>query len=278
VRRTDFIRLLLIVIVVLEIAAGQSTNGTISGIVFDPAGKAIPHAELLIVNDATGISYPSATNSEGIYAIPNLPPGPYRIQVSKYGFKTLIKPDVVLHVEDALAINFTLSLGATSEIVTVEGGASMVNTDSAAVGTVVDHKYVENMPLNGRSFQDLILLTPGVVTNSPQSPSTNGGSGEFSVNGQRTESNYYTVDGVGANIGISPGVPQGDGTTGSVAGASALGTTQSLVSVDALQEFRVESSTYSAEYGRNPGGQFSFVTRSGTNEWHGLRLSAQQRF
>ena len=128
-RRTDFIRLLLIVFSALKIAAGQSTNGTISGIVFDPAGKAIPRAELLIVNDATGISYPGATNSEGIYAIPNLPPGPYRIQVSKHGFKTLIKPDVLLHVEDALAINFTLPVGAASEIVTVESvDRPLINT------------------------------------------------------------------------------------------------------------------------------------------------------
>ena len=273
-RCADAARLLIFVLFALTLVVAQTTNGTISGIVFDPAGRAIPGAEVLIVNDATGISYPGATNSEGIYAIAGLAPGPYRIQVSKYGFKAVIKPDVVLHVQDALALNFTLPIGAASETVTVEGGTSMINTSDASVSTVVDQTYVRNMPLNGRSFQDLILLTPGTTTQSPQTAGNYltglGQMGEFTVNGQRTESNYYTVDGVSANVGAAPGFqllaqPAG---SGSLPAASALGTTQSLVSVDDLQEFRVQSSTYSSEYGRNPGGQFAFETKAGTNEWH----------
>jgi hypothetical protein len=129
------------------------------------------------------------------------------------------------------------------------------------------------MPLNGRSFQDLILLTPGVVTQTPQHGSSQGYSGEFSVNGQRTEENYYTVDGVSANVGQGPpggsSFQQAAGTSGSLPGSTALGTTQGLASVDSLQEFRVQSSSYSAEYGHNPGGQFAFVTKSGTNNWRG---------
>ena len=85
----------------------QSTSGTMSGIVLDPSGKAIPGADVLIVNDATGVRYPGTTNGEGIYAVPNLPPGTYRVQIAKIGFKTLIKPDIVLHTQAALAINFT---------------------------------------------------------------------------------------------------------------------------------------------------------------------------
>jgi len=133
---------------------------------------------------------------------------------------------------------------------------------------VIDRQFVENIPLNGRSFQDLILLAPGTITNTPQRTSNLGAQGEFSVDGQRTESNYYTVDGVSANSGAST-INGGAGITGSLPASTALGTTQGLVSVDALQEFRVESSTYSAEYGRNPGGQFAMVTRSGTDDWHG---------
>ncbi|HSZ00422.1 MAG TPA: TonB-dependent receptor [Terriglobales bacterium] len=265
-----FIFLLIQSLLCLSQAIAQSPNGTINGIVLDPSGAAIAGAEVVVVNDATGVQYTTKTNGEGIYVVPNLPPGSYRIQVSNSGFKTIIKPDIVIHVLDALAINFTLPIGAASEIVTVKGGSPLVNTENAAVGTVVDRKYVENMALNGRSFQDLILLTPGLVTNSPQGQQATsiGHSGEFSVNGQRTESNYYVVDGISANTGISPG-DVGSGNSGSVAAATALGTTQALVSIDALQEFRVQSSSYSAEYGRNPGGQFSFVTRSGTNQWHG---------
>ena len=244
----------------------QSPDGNINGLVSDPSSAAVVGAEIVAINDVTGVQYTSKTNSEGIYVLSNLPPGPYRLQISKVGFKTIIKPDIVLNVQDALSINFTLPIGAAYEVLTVEGGAELVNAESAAVSTVVDQTYVKNMPLNGRSFQDLILLTPGVVTNTTQSQGTGA---EFSVNGQRTESNVYTVDGVSANIGINAlgaAVPQ---TTGSVAGSTALGTTQSLVSIDALQEFRVQSSTYSAEYGRNPGGQFSFVSRSGTNQLQG---------
>jgi hypothetical protein len=264
--------LLVCLLLIVSLSVAQSPNGTISGIVLDPSGGLIVGANVLIINNATGVEYPGKANSEGYYVVPNIPPGNYRIQVSNSGFKTIIKPDIVLHVEDALAINFTLPIGAASEIVTVEGGAPLINTTDASVSTVVDRKYVENMPLNGRSFQDLILLTPGVVTSSPQSALNSlGEQGEFSVNGQRTESNYYAVDGVSANVGAWSGAPSAvsAGVSGSLPIATALGTTQGLVSVDALQEFRVQSSSYSAEYGRNPGGQFSFVTRSGTNQWHG---------
>lgn len=259
--------------------AGQSPNGTINGRVLDPSNKVIGAADILVINDATGVQYFGKTNDDGIYVVPNLPPGAYRLQVSKRGFKTLIKPDIVLNIQDALSINFTLPVGAVFEIVTVEGGASMINTTDASVSTVIDHTYVENMPLNGRSFQDLILLTPGTVTQTPQAATNNnngsgsglGLTGEFSINGQRTESNNYTVDGVSANVGAAAGqgMSGGGAASGSVAASTALGTTQALVSVDDLQEFRVNSSTYSAEYGRNPGGQFSFLTKSGTNQWHG---------
>ncbi len=261
--------LLILSLLCLGPAIAQSPNATINGIVLDPSGAAIAGAEVIVVNDATGVQYVTKTNGEGIYVVPNLLPGTYRLQVSKIGFKTLIKPDIILNVQDALAINFTLPIGAASETVTVEAGAPLVNTESAAVSTVVDQQFVANMPLNGRSFQDLILLTPGVVTGSPQSSADNGAHGEFSVNGQRTESNYYTVDGVSANVGVSTGSAAVPSTSGSLPSSTALGTTQALVSLDALEEFRVQSSTYSAEYGRSPGGQFSLVTRSGTNEWHG---------
>jgi hypothetical protein len=271
--RRDSVReitfLLILSLLWVSPAIAQSPTATINGIVLDPSGAAIVGAQIVVVSDATGVQYTTKANGEGIYVVPNLPPGPYRIQVSNSGFKTIIKSGIVIHVQDALAINFTLPVGAASEIVTVEAGGSPINTQSAAVSTVVDHRYVENMPLNGRSLQDLILLTPGVVTTSPQAGATLGADGEFSVNGQRTEANNYSVDGVSANIGVFPIDVQGGGPSGSLPAATALGTTQGLVSVDALEEFRVQTSTYSAEYGRNPGGQFSFVTRSGTNQWHG---------
>lgn len=245
--------------------AAQSPNGTISGLVLDPSGKVITGADITIVNDLTRVQYGAKTNGEGIYVVSNLPPGQYRLQVSKTGFKTLIKPDIILNVLGALAINFTLPIGAASETVTVEGGAPIVDTQDATVSTVVDRQFVENMPLNGRSFQNLIMLAPGVVV----TPSTYANQGQFSVNGQRTDSNYFSVDGVSANVGITAGngLPQAAG--GSLPAFSALGGTNSLVSVDAMQEFRIQTSTFAPEFGRSPGAQISIVTRSGTNDFHG---------
>jgi len=264
------VRLLLILSLFCIVPAiAQSPNATINGIVLDPSGAAIAGAQVVVVNDATGVQYIAKTSGEGIYVVPNLPEGTYRVQVSISGFKTIIKPDIVLHIQDALAINFTLPVGAASEIMTVQGGAPLLNTSDGSLSTVVDHNFVENMPLNGRSFQDLILLTPGVVTISPMAGASLGYNGEFSVNGQRTESNSYSVDGVSANLGVIPTSPVSVAASGSLPSATSLGTTQSLVSVDALQEFRVQSSSYSAEFGRTPGGQFDFVTRSGTSQWHG---------
>ena len=181
----------------------QSPNGSINGLILDPTNKAITGADILVINDATGAKYSTKTNGEGIYVVPNLPPGPYRLQVAKVGFKTLIKPDIVLNVQDALSINFTLPVGAAFETLTVEAGAPLVNTESAAVGTVINRRFVETLPLNGRSFNTLLQLTPG-VTIAPSSVD-NGSPGQFSIAGQRTDSNNFTVDGVSANFGVSPG-------------------------------------------------------------------------
>jgi Carboxypeptidase regulatory-like domain/TonB dependent receptor-like, beta-barrel/TonB-dependent Receptor Plug Domain len=261
--------LFLACLLVTSLATAQSPNGTISGIVVDPSGAVIVGAEVVIENDATGLQYPAKTNGEGIYVVPNLPPGTYRLQVSKIGFKTLIKPHITLNVQGALAINFTLPIGAASEIVTVRGGAPLVNTQSASVSTVIDRQFVENLPLNGRSFNTLLQLTPGVVI----APSNNFGEnpGQFSIAGQRTDANNVTVDGVSANFGVSLGTDgfMGAAGTGSAQAFSALGGTSSLVSADDLQEFRIETSSFAPEFGRQPGGQVILSTRSGTNSFHG---------
>ncbi|HVB59429.1 MAG TPA: TonB-dependent receptor [Candidatus Acidoferrales bacterium] len=245
----------------------QSPNGSISGIVHDPSGAVIAGAEIIVVNDATGVQSSTTTNSEGIYVVPSLLPGAYRLQVSKIGFKTLIKPDIVLNVQDALALNFTLPIGAASETVTVEGGAPIVSTESAAVSTVIDRNFVQGLPLNGRSFNLLLQLTPGVVIASHAT--TSGEYGQFSINGQRTDANNFTVDGLSANFGVGQSEAVGESGTGGAQAFSALGSTSSLVSVDDLQEFRIETSSFAPEFGNGPGGQVIFTTRSGTNDFHG---------
>ena len=259
--------LLILSLLCLAPAIAQSPNATITGLVVDPSGAVIVGAEIIVVNDATGIQYSAKTNEEGIYVVPNLPPGPYRIQVSNSGFKTIIKPDIVIHVQDALAINFTLPIGAASEVVTIKGGAPLINTESAAVSTVIDREFVESLPLNGRSFNTLLQLTPGVLI-VPTNP-VNGENGQFSINGQRTNANYFSVDGVSANFGVVPQPALGQSGAGGSQAFNVLGGTSSLVSVDALQEFRAQTSTFAAEYGRTPGGQVIITTRSGTNQFHG---------
>src|SRR6266568_6348440 len=153
-----------IFLIVAVSSRGQSPNATLNGQVLDSSGGVIAGANVDVVNTATNIKYSTKANAEGMYVLPELPPANYEIQVSHVGFKTIVKPDVLLHVRDAVVINFTLPLGAVSERVTVEAGAPLINTQDASVSTVIDQTYVQNMPLNGRSFQDLILLTPGTET------------------------------------------------------------------------------------------------------------------
>ncbi|HKZ80595.1 MAG TPA: carboxypeptidase regulatory-like domain-containing protein [Pyrinomonadaceae bacterium] len=241
------------------------SSATLTGRVTDPNGLVIAGAKVDATNVGTNVTFSSETNGEGFFVISNIPPGRYRVNVEKQGFKSIIKPDVELHVQDTIALNFTMQVGSIIQSVMVESGAPLVKTETAEVSTLVDRQFVENLPLNGRSFQSLITLTPGVVLTK----TTFGEQGQFSVNGQRASANYFTVDGVSANIGVSPGTNAGQSTAGTLPGLSASGGTNNLVSVDALQEFKVLTSTYAPEFGRTPGAQVSIVTRSGTNEFRG---------
>src|SRR6267142_1968141 len=243
----------------------QSTNALLTGRITDPSKALIVGARVAAINAGTAIRYEARSNGAGEYYLANLPPGLYRIEVEETGFNKLVKPDVVLHVQDALKVNFQMKVGPLSESTTVEAGSPMVNTESGAVSTVVDRTFVEDIPLNGRSFQTLILLAPGVV------PTTTAfdDQGQFSVNGQRADANYFTVDGVSANFGITGFIAMMQGASGALPAFSAAGGTNSLVSVDAMQEFRIQTSSFAPEFGRTPGGQISIATRSGTNNFHG---------
>jgi len=225
---------------------------------------------LLSVERGTGTT--TTTNDAGIYVFPSVHPGQYQISVRKQGFKQVDLLGLIVNVQAHIEQNFRLEVGSIAESVTVEGSAPIINTESAAVSTVVDRQFAEDLPMNGRSFQTLIQLTPGVVL----TVSNNQDSGQFSVNGQRAASNYWMVDGVSANIGVGTG-QAGNGLGGTLGAFSALGGTNSLVSVDALQEFRIQTSTFAPEFGRTPGGQISIVTRSGTNQisWNRVRLFAE---
>src|SRR5258707_1552967 len=188
---------------------GQTETATVSGLVTDRTAASVSGAEVRLQSVERGTITTTTTNNAGIYVFPSVQPGQYQISIQKQGFKQVDLLGLIVNVQDHIEQNFRLEVGSIAESVTVEAAASMINTTNASVSTVVDQSYVKNMPLNGRSFQSLILLTPGIVTNSPQTPSGLGAGGEFSVNGQRTESNYYTVDGVSASLGIQAGNPGG---------------------------------------------------------------------
>ena len=243
----------------------QSTNASLIGRITDPSKALIVDAKVAAVTTATNLRYETVSNASGEYYLANLPPNLYRIEVEKAGFAKLIKPDVFLHVQDALEINFEMKVGSASESITVEGGTSFVNAESATVSTVVDRTFVDNLPLNGRSFQTLIALTPGVVVTQTAFDDQ----GQFSVNGQRANGNYFTVDGVSANFGVTGYFPMVQSAGGSLPALTVSGGTNSLVSVDAMQEFRIQTSSFAPEFGRTPGGQISIATRSGTNGFHG---------
>lgn len=247
------------------VVRGQSINASLTGRVSDPQKALIVNAKVAAISADTNVRTETTTNGSGEYYLTNLPPNAYRIEVEKVGFKKLIKPDLILHVQDALKIDFEMTLGDVSETLTVEAGAPLVNTESATVSTVIDRTFVENLPLNGRSFQTLIALTPGVVAVATK-PSDQG---QFSVNGQRADANYFTVDGVSANFGITGFSTLTQSAGGALPALSASGGTNSLVSLDAMQEFRVQTSSFAPEFGRTPGGQISIVTRTGTNAFHG---------
>lgn len=264
-RSVFFLALLLAMSIGVLPALAQSATADLSGSVVDSSGAVISGATVIVSNAATGLQRNVTTNENGAFSVLLLPPGTYTVRVERDGFSPVEVKDVVLNVNDQRSLQVQLQVGAVGQTVTVNAEASTVR-DDAAVATVVDRQFVGNLPLNGRSFQSLITLTPGVVV----VPSQTNYNGQFSVNGQRPEANSFSVDGVSANIGgTSPLFVPGSQTSGNLPGLTAFGTTQSLASVDALQEFKIQTSTYSAEYGRQPGGQVSIVTRSGTNQFHG---------
>ena len=243
----------------------QTTDASITGVVVDPTKAAIPDAKLTVTNDSTNARSSVVTDQTGSFYISNLPPGAYRIEVERTGFNTVVRPGLILHIKDRMEMNFEMAVGPAAETVTVEGGAPLVNTQDATVGTVIDEHFASNLPLNGRSFQTLVLLTPGAVA----TPASYSAQGQFSVNGQRADTNYFTVDGVSANNGVAAGLALLQSAGGTIPGLTSLGSTQSMVSVDAMQEFRIDTSTLAPEFGRTPGAQISIVSKSGSNQFHG---------
>jgi len=232
--------------------------------VTDEAGSVIPAVNITVLNLSTALQRHATTDDRGSYVIPLLPPGRYNVTAQRDGFTPVEIRNIVLNTGDQLSLRVKLTIGEIGASVTIIEDPSSVE-QSAATGTVVNRQFVENLPLNGRSFQSLFELSPGIVLTR----TTFHEQGQFSVNGQRANANYFMVDGVSANIGVSAGAAPGQSAAGSLPALTALGSTSNLVSVDALEEFRILTSNYAPEFGRTPGAQISIVTRSGGNDFHG---------
>jgi len=244
--------------------AAQAATATLSGVVVDETDAVLGAARVVVVNVDNGLQRASAVDSDGRFVLALLPPGRYRLTAESTGFARKDIPDLVLNVGDDRALRVVLTIATQDTSVTVTAQAASVDV-SPAVGTVIDRQFVDNLPLNGRSFQNLIALAPGVVVTATQFDDQ----GQFSVNGQRADANYFTVDGVSANFGVTGFFPMAQSASGALPALSAFGGTNSLVSVDAMQEFRIQTSSFAPEFGRTPGGQVSIVTRSGSNAFHG---------
>jgi hypothetical protein len=248
-------------------ARAQSPAATLGGTVLDENGAVVPSVEITVLNLSTAVQRHAVTGGEGAFVVPLLPPGRYTLTAQRDGFATLEVRNIVLNVGDRQALRIRLRVGEVGESVTVIDAVSpgVERSASSSVSTVVNRKFVENLPLNGRSFHSLFELAPGAVLTRTSFNEQ----GQFSVNGQRANANYFTVDGVSANVGVSAGASPGQSAPGGLPALTVLGGANNLVSLDALEEFRLMTSSYAPEFGRTPGAQVAIATRSGSNELHG---------
>jgi len=234
--------------------AFAQTLGTITGEVRDSTGAVVPGATVTVVNKATNATRTTSSNEVGLFDFPALPPGPYTVKSELDGFKTATS-DVELQVNQTARVNFTLELGTISEQTLVTGVSPLVETSNATVGTVIENRRIVELPLNGRNYLQLVALSPNVsaeFAGPGQAGDRQGGTRanqQLSISGQRREFNYYTLDGVD-NTDVN------------------FNTYIFLPSVDALEEFKVQTGVYSAEFGREAS-QVNVVTKSGTNSLHG---------
>ncbi|HET6979414.1 MAG TPA: TonB-dependent receptor [Pyrinomonadaceae bacterium] len=242
----------------------QSATATLTGTVSDQTGAVLPRVNVSVINIDQGFQRSSTTSDEGVFIVSTLPPGKYTVKAERDGFTTTEIRDVVLNVNAYVELKIFLKVGnLTGQKIDVFENPSLID-QSSSVGGEVNSRLV-GMPLNGRSFQSLLTFLPGITLTKANGLEP----GQISVNGQRANANSFYIDGVSANISVPTTASPGQSASGSLPGLSASGGTNNLVSIDALQEFRVETSSYAPELGRTPGAQVIIATRPGTNGFHG---------
>ncbi|PYT76342.1 MAG: hypothetical protein DMG40_26325, partial [Acidobacteria bacterium] len=246
--KTRILLLCLLISSAAGVLYGQGgASGTILGTVTDSSGAVVANADIEVTNTATNVTSRTQTTSSGDFTVPFLPPGIYRVTVQSPGFQQSVTEGVTLAVAQQARVNVTLKPGAITQSVEVQAGAVTLDTDTSAVSQIVTQQQVDQLPLNGRNFVSLLFIGAGAVqTNGEQGQMRQGEGNAISINGGRPTSNNYTLDGL-------------------VNTDTALNTPAVILSQDAIQEFRIQSETYSAEYGFSAN-QVNIVTKSGTNE------------
>src|SRR6185295_11496421 len=248
--------ILLVVLVAIAVPVrGQTPSGEISGTVVDTSGLAVPGVSITLTNPATNVVRSVQTNESGLYVIAAIPPGTYDVKAELSGFGTVERKSIVVQVGSANRIAFTLQVGTLSETVEVTAGSPLIQTENAAISTVIENRVIVELPLNGRNYLQLASLIPGATTNGPSSSQgkqrMGGQRNTFALNvaGQRIHYNHYSLDGV-ENTDLN------------------FNSYMLLPSVDALEEFNIVSGLFDAEYGRAIA-QVNVSTKSGSNAFHG---------
>src|SRR6185312_4322948 len=240
-------------------AADAQATGTVAGVVTDESGAVMPGVTIEIANTATGLVRSAVTSADGYFAVPLLQPGSYEVRATLTGFKPVLTTGTVVSVGDTTRVDIRLAVGGVDESVTVSGDSPLVETSHATLGITIDQQKVVELPLNGRNFTQLGTLIPGVVAppaglGGAAGDATPGGFGAvtagFSVNGMRNQSNNFLLDGASNNDTFNTGFVM-------------------RPPPDAIQEFKIQTHSYSAEFGRNAGSVVNVVTKSGSNELHG---------
>ena len=239
------------VILAPALARAQSDAATVLGRITDPSSSAVPGATVTLTNQATGITATTVTNTTGEYQFLNVRIGTYRLEAELSGFSKAVAPSVIVTVNARQRVDLALQVGGVGETVEVTGAIKMLETDSSDRGQVISRAQVVNLPLNGRSYADLALLSPGVRSSSISSSRD----ASFNVNGMRSALNNFILDGIDNNS----------------YGTSNQGFSNQVVQVspDAVEEFKVQTNNFSAEYGRAGGAVVNATFRSGTNQFRG---------
>ncbi len=249
----------------LPVSLRAEEHGQVSGSVVDASGGVLAGTSVTAMNQDTGIRRSVRSGPLGDYAVGALPAGGYKVTARKTGFQTVAHMDVRLHAAENTTVDFAMQVGSMREVINVQGTPPVMNAEDAAAGTNIPRGLIDALPATGRGILQIAELAPGVIA----TPATQGEAGQFTVNGQRQNANYFSVDGVSANSGVSGSATPAQFSGGTLPAMTAFGSTATLSPDEAIDEVRIQTSSFAPEFGDAPGAQVEITTRSGTNEFHG---------